>query len=148
MSQNKKSGSLLGTIISVYILFLVLTSFLNIGGPQKNFSGVIVAVVAIAIVFRVITQIKKSGTGKEYFTGKQPIQYRKTSNQSGNQLGEKGFNKDFGLNEIKNIRLSTDKEFIKIDPKDHYHQQYKELYDAGIITKEELRDRITKKTRY
>lgn len=148
MSQNKKSGSLLGTIITVYILFLVLTSFLNIGGPQRNFSGVIIVVVAIAIVFRVITQIKKSGTGKEYFTGKQPTQYRKTANQSGNSIGEKGFNKDFGLNEIKNLRQSSDREFIKIDPKDHYHQQYKELYDAGIITKEELSDRIAKRTRY
>lgn len=148
MSQNKKSGSLLGTIISVYILFIVLTSFLNIGGPQRNFSGVIIAVVAIAIVFRVITQIKKSGTGQEFFTGKQPTQYRKTANQTGNSLGEKGFNKDFGLNEIKSLGQSSDKEYIKIDPKDHYHQQYKELYDAGIITKEEFRDRISKKTRY
>jgi len=29
------------------------------------------------------------------------------------------------------------------DPNDHYHRQYKDLYDAGIMTKDELRDRIT-----
>ncbi|HBH13213.1 MAG: hypothetical protein XD91_0257 [Clostridiales bacterium 38_11] len=138
MSQNKKSGSLLGTIIIIYILFLVLSSFLGYSGAPRKFSSIIAIVVVIAVASRVLT----------LFKNKQPIQYRKAVNQSGNQLGEKGFNKDFGLNEIKNIRIPADKEFIKIDPKDHYHQQYKELYDAGIITKEELRDRITKKMRY
>lgn len=148
MSQNKKSGSLFGTIIIVYILFIVLSSFLGFSGAPRNFSSIIAIVAVIAVASRVLTLMKKSGTSKEYFQGKQPTQYRKTANQSGNSLGEKGFNKDFGLNEIKNIRLSSDKEFIKIDPKDHYHQQYKELYDAGIITKEEFKDRITKKIRY
>jgi len=148
VSQNKKSGSLFGTIITVYILFLVLSSFLGFSGAPRNFSSIIAIVVVIAVVSRVLTLMKKSGTGKEYFQGKQPTQYRKTANQSGNSLDEKGFNKDFGLNEIKSIRQLSDREFININPKDHFHQQYKELYDAGIITKEELRDRISKKTRY
>lgn len=153
--KNNKPGSLFKNIIIIYIAIIAITSLLNssTGNIRIGFAGVVPIIVILIILSQVLTTIKKANQEKGEFTIKPKAQATatKASNKNNSYDKSKYSNPNDKMNRIDNTpkdkpysKLKKQDDIGYIDLNNHYLRQYKELYEAGIMTKEELKDKILK----
>jgi hypothetical protein len=148
-TSNKKPNSFLRTIFVVYILFILVTNVMGNSMPRlSNFSGFIILLVVLFIGSIVFSAIKKNikpdatsfSQSSKIISNKlmktqQPVPSTKRVSR----------NKEISSVDRPYTDLKSNNGIGFVDMNDHYIRQYKELYEAGIMSKEELMDRIRKK---
>lgn len=153
--KNKKSGSMIGTIIAIYFL---ITFIGNLTGMNLNIrvgNFIIPLIIGIIIISRIIsTASKSSSRGESDFNSRKTDSRYNFAESAKSLLGgqekiDKAEHSEFmdmktSKSKIYKKKEKKDAEVIEIDENDHYAKQYKELYESGILTKEEFKDRINK----
>ncbi|SHJ43097.1 hypothetical protein SAMN02745751_02549 [Dethiosulfatibacter aminovorans DSM 17477] len=153
--KNKKSGSLIGTIIAIYILITVLR---NLTGANLNIrvgNFIIPLIIGIILISRIISSASRfSRQSKSDFDSRKSdsrYNFAETAKsllegpEKADKVNEpKLKNKKPSRNKPFEGRKKKDSEIIEIDETDHYAKQYRNLYESGILTKEEFKDRINK----
>jgi hypothetical protein len=137
--KNKKQSSIFGTVISIYLLFMLLTRVLRTNMNIKSGNVIIVIVIGIIVATRILSIASKASKSGE-------ADFRTERMSRKHDIAEKlKDNLDKRKSNVKSQnKLNDSEEFIKIDETNHYANQYKNLYESGIMTKEELNDRINK----
>ncbi|MBN2286258.1 MAG: hypothetical protein JXQ26_00770 [Tissierellales bacterium] len=148
-TSNKKPNSFLRTIFVVYILFILVTNVMGNSMPRlSNFSGIIIILVVLLIASQVFSAVKKN-TKSDSFSFTQSTKtvsdkMRKTQ-QPVSSTKRVSRNKEISSVDKPYTDLKSNNGIGFVDMNDHYIRQYKELYEAGIMSKEELMDKIRKK---
>ncbi len=137
--KNKKQSSIFGTVISIYLLFMLLNRVLRTNMNIKSGNVIIVIVIGIIVVTRILSIASKASKSGE-------ADFRTERMSRKPDIAEKfKDNLDKRKSNVKSQnKLKDSEEFIKIDETNHYAKQYKDLYESGLMTKEELNDRINK----
>lgn len=150
--KRKKKNSIIGTVISIYALIMLVNVLrANISFGKSNI--VIIIIIGLIIVSRVLNLVNKTvkrGT-TDFTTERLNLKNDFTENIKNVLDVDKIFDvnktkkKSQDITTVKPRRSNIEaEEIVKIDITNHYTNQYKNLYESGIITKEELKDRINK----
>ena len=153
--KNKKPGSMIGTIIAIYVLITVFRNFTGINMNVRAGNFIIPLIIAILIISRVISSAGRSSKqDKSDFSSRKSDSRYDFAEMAKTVLGgpekiDKGDHPELKISKSSKTKASDarkkkDAEVIEIDETDHYAKQYRDLYESGILTKEEFKDRINK----
>ena len=153
--KNKKPGSIVGTIIAIYVLITFINNFTGYNMSIRVGNFIVPLIIAIIIISRIVSTAGKSSKQEnfDYNTGKSDRRYdfAEIAKDIMNVPEKVAVSKGSNPKNKKTSRFQTsfgkeniNEEIITIDETNHYAKQYKALYESGILTKEELKDRINK----
>lgn len=153
--KNKKPGSLIGTIIAIYVLITFINNFTGYNMSIRVGNFIVPLIIGIIIISRIISMAGKSSKQGEsdYSTRRSDSRYDFAEAAKGilgvpekvvKSKDDKSMNKKSSKSQTSFGREKINEEIITIDETNHYAKQYKALYESGILTKEELKDRINK----
>jgi hypothetical protein len=153
--NSKKQGSLIGTIITIIVIITFINTFTasNMNIRVGNF--IMPLIIFIIVIYRLVSVAGKSSKQEksDFSTRKTDSRYN-FAESAKSVLGE--IEKAVENNDSKSrakkvskykkpaVQRKDNDQIIEIDEKNHYAIQYKELYESGILTKEEFRERINK----
>jgi hypothetical protein len=154
VGRSKKPNSLVGTIIAIYFLFMIIsrTNLVGLGGLGKS-NSLITVIIGIIVVTRILSIVKKTSKSGNADIWTKSNTKRAGSEEKFKDSSEKRKNIDLMSlasfdNDSKNMNASkkskNNQEVIIIDESNHYAEQYKNLYESGLMTKDEYNDRINK----
>lgn len=142
-NKNKKTPSLVGNIISIYFLFFLASRFFNI--QSFSFSKITILILILFIIIGLgFLGLKKNLFKNKFDSNDFSI---RGESEKGIKESTSSEAKYMARNKIMREKTDITERFKNLDKNNHYVKQYKELYESGIMTKEELNDRLAKLTK-